>query len=49
MQEFDDFSEEVHAISKQREWMRLARIQAFKLGVDETTFIGQHQINKNNV
>lgn len=26
MQEFDDFSEEVHAISKQREWMRLARI-----------------------
>ena len=35
MNEFEDFREEIEAISKQRELMRLARIQAFKLGVDE--------------
>ena len=29
--------------------MRLARIQAFKLGVDEQTFIGQHVIDHKNV
>ena len=40
MNEFEDFREEIEAISKQRELMRLARIQAFKLGVDEQTFIG---------
>ena len=40
LQEFDDFRFEVDAIIRQREWMRLARIQAFKLGVDEETFIG---------
>lgn len=35
MEEFDDFRMEVEAISYQRELMRMARIQAFKLGVDE--------------
>lgn len=40
MDEFEDFRVEVESISKQREWMRLARIQAFKMGVDEETFIG---------
>ena len=40
LQEFDDFRSEVEAIVRQREWMRLARIQAFKHGVDEETFIG---------
>ena len=40
LQEFEDFRAEIDAISKQREWMRLARIQAFKMGVDEQTFIG---------
>ena len=49
LSEFDDFRLEVEAISKQREWMRLARIQAWKLGVDEETFLGQHAIDKNNV
>ena len=28
--------------------MRLARIQAYKLGVDEETLIGQHAIDKKN-
>lgn len=49
MHEFEDFREEVESISKQREVMRLARIQAFKLGVDEQTFIGQHAIDSKNV
>lgn len=49
MDEFDDFRSQVTSISKQREWMRLARIQAFKLGVDEETFIGQHAIDQTNV
>ena len=49
MDEFDDFRSQVESISKQREWMRLARIQAFKLGVDEETFIGQHAIDQTNV
>ena len=40
MDEFDDFRNEVELISRQREWTRLARIQAFKLGIDEETFIG---------
>ena len=35
MEEFDDFRVEVESISNQRELLRLARIQAFKLGVDE--------------
>lgn len=48
MDEFEDFREEVEAISNQREWMRLARIQAYKLGVDEETLIGQHAIDKKN-
>ena len=49
MDEFDDFRNEVELISRQREWTRLARIQAFKLGIDEETFIGQHAIDKKNV
>ena len=40
LQEFEDFRVEIESISKQREMMRLARIQAFKLGVNEQTFLG---------
>ena len=40
MDEFEDFRAEVISISTQREWMRMARIQAYKMGIDEETYLG---------